>query len=143
MGTVDIAYVCAIAVLHYMFTTRSVKYMFDEKIETCQYRDNDGGQYSACLDRNSEIRARIDTRVFRVLIMIAVATLVASGLIHAGLIGSALSISSLMLILRSIVSEWSKLGELSRLLVLAAGLAIVMYGAHRYSQVGSFGLLLQ
>jgi hypothetical protein len=117
--------------------------MFDEKFEDCPFIEHNDDKRQACLDRNSEIRARIDSRVFRMLILIAVATLVASGLIHAGLIGSALSISSLMLILRSVISEWSKLGELSRLVVLAAGLAIVMYGAHKYSQVGGLGLLLQ
>lgn len=147
MGVVDVAYVCAIAVMYYMFTTRSVRYLTEEKIVPCESylcdidaecgkKKND--EYKACLEKASEVRSSNNSRVFRITVLIAVATLVLSSCLQTGLVGSALSLGSLIIILRSTISEWSKLGEVGRLLALGIGLSVAIYGASRYRDQNLF-----
>jgi hypothetical protein len=149
MQLVDTIYVIAIAVLYYMFASRTVNYVYDRdgnELEKCEYPQQlvygnidkiKQDAYKACSDRRMEEEKAINTRVFRGMMLIGVVTLVLSSQFTSGLIGGALPLASLFIILRSLIAEWSNMDEISKLVILGSGLAISMYGAHVYVMRGS------
>jgi hypothetical protein len=146
MEFIDYVYVVVIAVMYYMFTTRSVNYAFGKERAACIYPtfSNEGTgkedmkEYRECKKISDEQRNEASSKEFQAMIAIGVITLIVSGLVSGGLLSNGLiangmSLASLLIIICNVFSEWSKMNEVSKLVILGAGLAASMYGAHAYT----------
>ena len=140
MELIDCVYVGAIAILYSMFFSRTASYVYDINLEHCKYprstfgsaNDKEQKEYDDCRLIKEEDEKTASEGKFRMLILVGVVSLVSSGMLASGLIGQGMSVGAALIILRAVFSEWHKMGEKNKLIILALGLAIAMYGAHTY-----------
>lgn len=148
MEFIDYVYVVVIAVMYYMFTTRSVNYLLRKGTAECIYplflsddtasRKEDMKEYKECTKISDEQRKEASTKEFQAMIVVGVVTLIVSGLVSGGilsngLIANGMSLASLLIIICNVLGEWSKMNEGSKLIILGVGLSASMYGAHAYT----------